>query len=148
MKIKLICFITIYLFTVFVIKLPCLTSKDECNCNCRMSSNKALGYYDDHQAPLVDWDWASPAIQAYSTANDLYKVRHPLYCLKSRSLSVNKILEVICFRAVYTFLPLSSSNIRFGTKTLSKGFYKYHPSGYWYHVLGNGQCQPVNKVNP
>ena len=47
-----------------------------------MSSNKALGYYDDHQASLVDWDWASPAIQAYSTANDLYKVRHPLYFLK------------------------------------------------------------------
>lgn len=64
------------------VKLPCLTSKDEYNCNCRMSSNKALGYYDDHQASLVDWDWASPAIQAYSTANDLYKVRLPLYFLK------------------------------------------------------------------
>ena len=31
-----------------------------------MSSNKALGYYDDREAPFVDWDWASPAIQAYS----------------------------------------------------------------------------------
>ena len=40
----------------------------------RMSSNKAVGYDDDGEAPLVDWDWASPAIQAYSTANDLYKV--------------------------------------------------------------------------
>lgn len=39
-----------------------------------MSSNKAVGYDDDGEAPLVDWDWASPAIQAYSTANDLYKV--------------------------------------------------------------------------
>lgn len=40
----------------------------------RMSSNKAVGYDDDGEAPLVDWDWAAPAIQAYSTANDLYKV--------------------------------------------------------------------------
>lgn len=40
----------------------------------RMSSNKATGYDDDGEAPLVDWDWAAPAIQAYSTANDLYKV--------------------------------------------------------------------------
>ena len=40
----------------------------------RMSSNKAVGYDFDGEAPLVDWDWAAPAIQAYSTANDLYKV--------------------------------------------------------------------------
>jgi len=40
-----------------------------------MSSNKAVGYDIDGEAPLVDWDWAAPAIQAYSTANDLYKVR-------------------------------------------------------------------------
>lgn len=40
----------------------------------RMSSNKAVGYDDDGEAPLVDWDWAAPAIQAYSSANDLYKV--------------------------------------------------------------------------
>lgn len=39
-----------------------------------MSSNKAVGYDFDGEAPLVDWDWAAPAIQAYSTANDLYKV--------------------------------------------------------------------------
>jgi len=39
-----------------------------------MSSNKAVGYDYDGEAPLVDWDWAAPAIQAYSTANDLYKV--------------------------------------------------------------------------
>jgi len=39
-----------------------------------MSSKKALGYFDDREAPMVDWDWAGPAIQAYSTANDLYKV--------------------------------------------------------------------------
>ncbi|KAJ7393002.1 hypothetical protein OS493_008250 [Desmophyllum pertusum] len=40
----------------------------------RMSSNKAVGYDDDGEAPLVDWDWAAPAIQAYSTTNDLYKL--------------------------------------------------------------------------
>ena len=40
----------------------------------RMPSNKAVGYDDDGEAPLVDWDWAAPAIQAYSTTNDLHKV--------------------------------------------------------------------------
>jgi len=40
----------------------------------RMSFKKALGYFDDREAPMVDWDWAGPAIQAYSTANDLYKL--------------------------------------------------------------------------
>lgn len=39
-----------------------------------MSSNKAVGYDVDGEAPLVDWDWAAPGIQAYSTTNDLYKV--------------------------------------------------------------------------
>lgn len=39
-----------------------------------MSSNKALGYFDNREAPFVNWDWAAPAIQAYSTVNDLYKV--------------------------------------------------------------------------
>ena len=46
-----------------------------------MSSNKAVGYDDDGEAPLVDWDWAAPAIQAYSTANDLYKVCYYLTLL-------------------------------------------------------------------
>ena len=41
----------------------------------RMSSNKAVGYDFEGEAPMVDWDWAAPAIQAYSTVNDLYKVR-------------------------------------------------------------------------
>ena len=39
-----------------------------------MPSNKALGYFDNREAPFVDWDWAAPAIQAYSTVNDLFKV--------------------------------------------------------------------------
>ena len=40
-----------------------------------MPSNKAVGYDFEGEAPMVDWDWAAPAIQAYSTVNDLYKVR-------------------------------------------------------------------------
>lgn len=45
----------------------------------RMSSNKALGYFDNREAPMVDWDWAAPAIQAYSTVNDLYKLMTMLF---------------------------------------------------------------------
>lgn len=59
----------------------------------RMSSNKAVGYDDDGEAPLVDWDWASPAIQAYSTANDLYKLMTFLLGTSSTSILTRELVQ-------------------------------------------------------
>lgn len=59
----------------------------------RMSSNKAVGYDDDGEAPLVDWDWAAPAIQAYSTANDLYKLMTFLLGTSSASLLNRELVQ-------------------------------------------------------
>lgn len=59
----------------------------------RMSSNKAVGYDDDGEAPLVDWDWAAPAIQAYSTANDLYKLMTLLLGTSSTSILKRELVQ-------------------------------------------------------
>ncbi|KAL9972637.1 hypothetical protein ACROYT_G018984 [Oculina patagonica] len=59
----------------------------------RMSSNKAVGYDDDGEAPLVDWDWAAPAIQAYSSANDLYKLMTALLGTSSTRILENELLQ-------------------------------------------------------
>ncbi|PFX27052.1 Beta-lactamase-like protein 3 [Stylophora pistillata] len=59
----------------------------------RMPSNMAVGYDDDGEAPLVDWDWAAPAIQAYSTANDLYKLMTFLLGMSSASLLNRELVQ-------------------------------------------------------
>ena len=41
----------------------------------RVTANRAVGYrVDGSEAVNVDWNWAAPAFQAYSTASDLAKV--------------------------------------------------------------------------
>lgn len=59
----------------------------------RMSSNKALGYFDNREAPLVNWDWAAPAIQAYSTVNDLYKLMTMLFDLSSTRILKRALIQ-------------------------------------------------------
>lgn len=59
----------------------------------RMSSNKALGYYDDREAPFVDWDWASPAIQAYSTPNDLHKLMMLFFGTSSTTILKKELIQ-------------------------------------------------------
>lgn len=59
----------------------------------RMSSNKAVGYDFEGEAPMVDWDWAAPAIQAYSTANDLYKLMTMLLGMSRTTVLKRELLQ-------------------------------------------------------